>query len=130
MRVNTLETDVEVSDDGSLKLLSPLPSWLRPGRNHVLLVMADRGSGRSATDVREAGTSIEKTENVCGGDACVAGTRVPVWTLEQHRRLGLSEEEMLEAYPSLNRADLEAAWAYVKVHSAEIEKAIRDNEEA
>jgi len=35
--MNTLETDVEVSADGSLKLLSPLPEWLKPGRAHVLL---------------------------------------------------------------------------------------------
>ncbi len=35
--MNTLETDVEVSADGSLKLLSPLPEWLKPGRLHVLL---------------------------------------------------------------------------------------------
>jgi hypothetical protein len=35
--MNTLETDVEVSADGSLKLLSPLPEWLKPGRVHVVL---------------------------------------------------------------------------------------------
>jgi hypothetical protein len=35
--MNTLETDVEVSADGSLKLFSPLPDWLKPGRAHVLL---------------------------------------------------------------------------------------------
>ncbi|MHB1082301.1 MAG: hypothetical protein ACYC67_23120 [Prosthecobacter sp.] len=35
--MNTLETDVEVSADGSLKLLSPLPEWLKPGRMHMLL---------------------------------------------------------------------------------------------
>jgi hypothetical protein len=29
--MNTLETDVEVSADGSLKLLSPLSEWLKPG---------------------------------------------------------------------------------------------------
>jgi hypothetical protein len=35
--MNTLETDIEVSADGSLKLLSPLPEWLKPGRVHVVL---------------------------------------------------------------------------------------------
>ena len=35
--MNTLETDVEVHADGSLKLLSPLPEWLKPGRVHVVL---------------------------------------------------------------------------------------------
>ena len=35
--MNTLETDVEVSADGSLKLLTPLPAWIKPGRMHLLL---------------------------------------------------------------------------------------------
>lgn len=39
--MNTLETDVEISADGSMKLLSPLPDWLKPGRSHVLLTVAD-----------------------------------------------------------------------------------------
>ncbi|MDB6073274.1 MAG: hypothetical protein JWO89_914 [Verrucomicrobiaceae bacterium] len=37
--MNTLETDVEVAADGSLKLLSPLPDWLKPGRTHMLLMV-------------------------------------------------------------------------------------------
>jgi hypothetical protein len=39
--MNTLETDVEIAADGSMKLLSPLPDWLKPGRSHVLLTVAD-----------------------------------------------------------------------------------------
>jgi hypothetical protein len=35
--MTTWETDVEVCADGSLKLLSPLPEWLKPGRMHVRL---------------------------------------------------------------------------------------------
>ena len=42
--MNTLETDVEVSADGSLKLLSPLPEWLKPGRAHVLLSVPNGAS--------------------------------------------------------------------------------------
>ncbi len=38
--MNTLETDVEVNADGSLKLLSPLPAWLKPGMKHRLLVVS------------------------------------------------------------------------------------------
>lgn len=73
---------------------------------------------------------IEKTKNVCGGDACIASTRVPVWALEQGRRLGFTEAELLDNYPSLTGNDFTAAWAYVADHRAEIEKAIRENEEA
>jgi hypothetical protein len=45
--MNTLETDVEVSADGSLKLLSPLPEWLKPGRMHVLLSVTDGASPKA-----------------------------------------------------------------------------------
>ena len=44
-RMNTLETDAEVGADGSMKLLSPLPAWLKPGRAHVLLVVTDAEGG-------------------------------------------------------------------------------------
>ena len=37
--MNTLETDVEIGADGSVKLLSPLPAWLKPGRAHVVLTV-------------------------------------------------------------------------------------------
>lgn len=119
--MNTLETDIEISADGSVRLLSPLPAWLRPGRNHVLLVMDDHA-------VNSRG--IEKTENVCGGDACIASARIPVWTLEQSRRLGFTEPDLLAAYPSLQQSDLHTAWSYVAEHLSEIDKAIRDNDEA
>ena len=38
--MNTLETDIEIAADGSMKLLSPLPDWLKPGRAHVVLTVA------------------------------------------------------------------------------------------
>jgi len=46
--MNTLETDVEVAADGSIRLLSPMPEWLKPGRTHLLLV-ATEGSGSKPT---------------------------------------------------------------------------------
>jgi len=75
-------------------------------------------------------TGIEKTANVCGGDACVASTRIPVWVLEQARRLGATISDLLADYPSLTDEDLAASWEYVRANRSEIESAIRDNEEA
>ncbi len=76
------------------------------------------------------GSGIESTPGVCGGESRISGTRIPVWTLEQSRRLGLSEADLLHAYPSLRAADLVNAWVYVAAHSEEIERQIRENEEA
>lgn len=36
--MKTLETEIEIGADGSVKLLSPLPTWLKPGRAHVLIM--------------------------------------------------------------------------------------------
>src|SRR5690348_4394132 len=38
---------------------------------------------------------IEKAENVCGGSARIAGTRIPVWQLVEAREMGASEAQLL-----------------------------------
>ena len=83
-----------------------------------------------ARDVGDAFPGIESSLGVCGGDPCIVRTRIPVWILEQARRLGTSEAELLRAYPTLRAEDLTNAWAYVRSHRQEIENHIRDNEDA
>ena len=73
---------------------------------------------------------VETTAGVCGGAACLAGTRIPVWILEQYRRLGASEADLLRSYPGLRAEDLVHAWAYVRSHRNEIEQHVRENEVA
>ncbi len=116
--MQSLETDIEIGADGSLKLLTPLPSWMKPGRVHVLMTLPE------AEAPQEPMTGIEKTPGVNGGDACIAGTRIPVWVLEEIRRQGGTDVELLADFPSLSAAQLKQAWAYVTAHSAEIEAAM------
>jgi uncharacterized protein (DUF433 family) len=59
---------------------------------------------------------------------CVGRTRIPVWLLEQARRLGTSEAELLRAYPTLRAEDLANARAYFCSHRSEIEQQIIANE--
>jgi len=73
---------------------------------------------------------IKKTLGVCGGDACIGNTRIPVWVLVGYRRLGSSDAELLKCYPHLTAADLVNAWAYADAYPEEIETAIRENEAA
>lgn len=73
---------------------------------------------------------IEKTPGVVDGDACVAGSRIPVWDLVQYRRMGATDAKILEAYPHLNATDLANAWKYAEANREEIETAIRQNEAA
>ena len=72
---------------------------------------------------------ITKTAGVCGGDACIRNHRIPVWVLIGYRRLGMTDAQILQAYPSLERADLEAAWQYAAANPEEIERAIQENED-
>ena len=73
---------------------------------------------------------IETLPEVSGGAACIAHTRIPVWSLVQYRRLGASDADLLQWYPSLTPDDLAHAWAYYQTHQEEIEREIEENEAA
>jgi uncharacterized protein (DUF433 family) len=73
---------------------------------------------------------IQKTPGVSGGDACIRNTRHNVWGLVEWKKLGLSDARILEHHPDLTQADLDAAWAYFEKNRAEIDEAIKLNEEA
>lgn len=79
-------------------------------------------------DLGEDFPGIDTTPGVCGGEPCIVRTRIPVWVLEQARRLGVSEAELLRSYPTLRAEDLAQAWAYARSHREEIERQIREND--
>ncbi len=72
---------------------------------------------------------IEKTEGICGGAARINDTRIPVWSLENARRQGVTEAELLQDYPAISAQDLANAWNYVRSNTTEIDEQIRLNEE-
>ena len=81
-----------------------------------------------ARDVENMFPGIEKNPQVMGGAACIQQTRIPVWLLEQARRQGVSEIDLLRNYPGLTAQDLVNAWEYIGSHKEEIENQIRENE--
>jgi uncharacterized protein (DUF433 family) len=83
-----------------------------------------------ARDIGGAFPGIESTPGVMGGEPCIVRTRIPVWVLVQARKLGSSEADILQAYPTLYAEDLTNAWAYYRAHQAEIERQIVENEMA
>ena len=101
--------------------LEPELNKLTPAEKAYLLQLLAR-------DMGNAWPGIEKTAGVVGGDARIMRTRIPVWVLENYRRLGWSEARILENYPTLQAVDLVNAWAYVDAHREDIEQAIRENE--
>jgi uncharacterized protein (DUF433 family) len=79
-------------------------------------------------DLGDVFPGVESNPRVMGGAPCVSRTRIPVWLLEQSRRLGTSEADLLRDYPTLTAQDLANVWAYVRSHRAEIESQIEANE--
>lgn len=74
--------------------------------------------------------SIVRTPGVCGGAARLIRTRISIWVLEQMRRLGIAEVDILRSFPTLRAIDLVQAWSYAARFREEIEQAIQENEEA
>jgi len=72
---------------------------------------------------------IDSSPGVFGGDPCIVRTRIPVWLLVSFRRLGSSDRELLESYPTLRAEDLSNAWAYARIHAAEIDNQIESNQQ-
>ncbi len=80
-------------------------------------------------DLGDVFPGIESHPDICGGEPCIVRTRIPVWVLAQSRQLGVSEADLLRAYPTLRAEDLANAWAYARVHRDEIERQIQASEE-
>lgn len=79
---------------------------------------------------RRVEQGIDVARGVSGGDACIARTRIAVWTLEQAWRLGASDAELLRSYPQLSAEDLANAWVYVRANRDRIDAQIQDNDAA
>lgn len=71
---------------------------------------------------------IENIPGVCGAEPCIVRTRIPVWVLEQGRRLGTNEADLLCCYPTLRAEDLANAWAFVRAYKDDIDHQIHENE--
>ena len=55
---------------------------------------------------------FESKVDVCGGELCAAGTRIPVTVILDSLAEGSTKEEILRSYPSLQSANIDAALAY------------------
>jgi uncharacterized protein (DUF433 family) len=66
-------------------------------------------------------TRITMNPNVMGGKPCIRGLRVTVGTVVGLMASGHTEDEILRAYPYLEREDLREALAYAAWRAQEIE---------
>jgi uncharacterized protein (DUF433 family) len=61
---------------------------------------------------------FDSKKDVCGGDFCAYGTRIPVTVTLNSLAEGSSKEEILRSYPSLKLVHIDAALSY----AAELEQ--------
>ena len=80
-----------------------------------------------ATAAKTVYSHVTKDPEVCGGKACIDGTRIRVMDIVFLKRQGLVPEKMLEAYPSLNLAQVYAALSYSYEHPEEIEASFEED---
>ena len=74
-------------------------------------------------------STIQKTAGVCGGNARIRDTRIPVWSLVSFHQQGAPDDYLLRNYPGLTQEDLQAAWSYYNQHREEIDRVIADEED-
>jgi uncharacterized protein (DUF433 family) len=55
---------------------------------------------------------FESKPDVCGGEVCAAGTRIPITVILDSLAEGSTKEEILRSYPSLKPAHIDAALSY------------------
>ena len=82
-----------------------------------------------ATAPKTVYSHITKDPEVCGGRACIDGTRIRVVDIACLQREGYAPERMLEAYRSLNLAQIHAALSYYYEKPQEIEDALKEDRE-
>jgi uncharacterized protein (DUF433 family) len=73
---------------------------------------------------------VERRPAVCGGEPVIVGTRFPVRSVATSvYRLGMTPEEMVEAWPYLTLAHVHDALSFYHDHRPAIDRAIRANSE-
>ena len=55
---------------------------------------------------------ISITPDVCHGQACIRGTRIPVHQIVRMLANGDTQEDLLDAYPTITREDIAACLDY------------------
>lgn len=80
-----------------------------------------------ATAAKTVYSHITKDPEVCGGRACIDGTRIRVLDVWSLKLSGLTPEQMLEEYP-LTLAQVHAALSYAHENLGEIEAALVEDD--
>jgi len=67
----------------------------------------------------ELSRRVVSDPNICSGEPCVAGTRIPVWVVLSHLAAGEDIETILRNFPRLSREDILACLEYASYLATE-----------
>jgi uncharacterized protein (DUF433 family) len=81
------------------------------------------------TEATDIGTLIDRSPNVHGNRASIAGTSVTVRRIAAWYQLGCTPEEIARKLPHLRLAQVHAALAYYHANREEIEQDLAEDEE-
>ena len=81
-----------------------------------------------ATAAKTVYSHITKDPDVRGGRACIDQSRIAVVDIVALLKQGGSDQQMREAYPSLNLAQIHAAISYYYENKEEIEAELAEDE--
>jgi uncharacterized protein (DUF433 family) len=118
--MKTLQATATIDANG--KLTVDIPVNMPPGEYQIVLVLEEKPLFQINQE-----QLIKKTTGICGGNARIRDTRIPIWTLISLQKQGASQEELLRNYPSLTVEDLAAAWLYYEKNSEEIDQVIAED---
>jgi uncharacterized protein (DUF433 family) len=72
---------------------------------------------------------IVRTPGVCGGKACIAGTRIRVLDIYVWNELqGMSPDEIIQDFPQLTMGDIFAALTYLWDHRDEVVNSLAEEQ--
>ncbi len=67
---------------------------------------------------------ITSDPEICGGDPCIKGTRIPVHTILSHLAAGDDNNTIVENFPRLSIEDIKACLEYASYLATEKEIAV------
>lgn len=128
--LTSLARDSGASPERAIELILAALFEVNPNVTDQRLIFEELGNFIKRAAALDDELPIRSTPGVMGGDACIRKTRIPVWTLIDYKRMGLSDAQLLEAFPILNIADLAAAWDYYAAHGDEVDAQRKRHEDA
>lgn len=135
-----VEVSGEAKKDKAAKVATTKTLWIPAVKNHGGLGRwdfleikepwdAENKILAYLSDLKKGVNTIRKTPGVCGGNARIRDTRIPVWSLVSFHQQGAPDDYLLRNYPGLTQEDLQAAWSYYDQHREEIDRIIADDDE-